>query len=161
MMVLFLQFQLNLKIELNNNHMKKFLITSPVYTGAAAVVYNAEGLLVVIDLTECSMSTLTIHGFKAKIPAHLNELQPAFAGTRATIVEAEYTVNFEDFWRVYDKKINKARCILLWSKMDKTMQVLAFFGVKPYDRFLKKEGYRGKSDPENYLRNRAWENEYK
>ena len=40
------------------------------------------------------------------------------------------------------------------------LQVLAYMGVPAYDKFLKKEGYRSKADPETYLRNRYWENEY-
>ena len=34
-------------------------------------------------------------------------------------------------------------------------------GIVKYDRFLAYKGNREKLDPENYLRNEAWENEWR
>lgn len=141
--------------------MKRFLISSPKFTGEAELFYNTDGILCKIDCTETSMDENTITRFKNSVPAGLSKLQESFSPT-TVIVEADFEVTFDMFWKKYDKKINKSRCIMLWCKLSKSMQVLAFYGITPYYKFLKKEGeWRKPVDPENYLRNKYWENEYK
>lgn len=140
--------------------MKRFLITSPKYTGQAEILYNDSGVLCKIDCTDTNMSNQIIHHFKTSVPAKVEDLQNSFS-SQTTIIEAEYEVSFDMFWKKYNKKINKSRCILLWGKLNKAQQVLAYFGIDQYDRYLKKETWRGKADPETYLRNGYWENEYK
>ena len=49
----------------------------------------------------------------------------------------------------------------LWNKLGKTEQVKAYYGITTYDKYLSRETWRGKVDPENYLRNQMWENEWK
>lgn len=141
--------------------MKRFLITSQKFAGTAEIFYNADGVLCKIDTTDTGMNALTIAAFKRTVSATVDEVASVFSpGT--TIVEAEFTVSFEMFWKKYDKKINKVRCMKLWDKMNQTEQVQAFFGVDAYHKFLKKESWgRGKADPETYMRNKYWENEYK
>ncbi|HEY5391830.1 MAG TPA: hypothetical protein VIJ57_06935 [Hanamia sp.] len=140
--------------------MKRFLITSQKFTGQAELLYNDAGVLCKIDVTDTNMSAQTVHQFKASVPAHTDMLGVAFSNL-TTIVEAEYEVSFDMFWKKYNKKVNKSRCMLLWGKLNKSMQVQAFFGIEAYNKFLKKEGdWRKPVDPENYLRNKYWENEY-
>lgn len=139
--------------------MKRFLITNPVFTGQAEVIYNAAGLLQMLDVSNTNMNEHMVRHFKTKIATKFSELPQSF-GPETTIIEAAYEVSFEMFWKKYDKKINKSRCIILWSKMEKTMQVLAYFGIDAYNKFLKREVIRAKADPETYLRNKYWENEY-
>ena len=140
--------------------MKRFLITSPKYPGQAEILYNDAGVLCKIDCTDTNMSHHIIHHFKSSVPALAGALQSSFS-SQTIIIEAEYEVSFDMFWKKYNKKINKSRCILLWGKLNKAQQVLAFFGIDSYDKYLKKEDWRGKADPETYLRNGYWENEYK
>jgi|SRR5690242_8000177 len=138
--------------------MRRFLITSPRFSGQAEVIYNTAGVLCKIDCSDTDMNAGTIKHFKAAVGpdiASIGNLLP-----NCIIVEAEYEVTFDMFWKKYGKKINKARCILLWNKLNKTMTVQAFHGIEAYDKFLKRESWRTKADPETYLRNKYWENEY-
>jgi len=138
--------------------MRQFNITFPGIPGHIIVVYNNDSLDV-IDFRNCTISSLSKVKFKEQIPVDLKALETAFKN--ATIVEAEVAVSFEMFWNVYNKKINKIRCTPLWNKLSKTEQVAAFMGVKKYDRYLQRENWRTKADPESYLRNRMWENEWR
>ena len=138
--------------------MRQFNITFPNINGHIEVVYNND-LLDVINFQNCSLTPEGKIKFKEQLPVHLNLLSTAFK--KATIVEAEVAVTFEMFWNVYNKKINKIRCTPLWGKLSKTEQIAAFMGVKKYDRYLQRENWRTKADPENYLRNRMWENEWR
>lgn len=140
--------------------MKRFLITNPRFTGQVEVVYNEHQVLCKIDCTETNMDAKTVDQFKRTISPVQSGIAAGFS-PNTSIVEAEYEVSFEMFWKKYDKKINKARCMPLWEKMEKSMKVAAFFGITEYSKFLKKETWRSKADPETYLRNRYWENEYK
>ena len=139
--------------------MKRFLITSPKFTGQAELLYNDAGVLCKIDCTDTNMGA-AIHQFKQQVPAREGMLQESFS-SQTVIIEAEFEVTFDMFWKKYNKKLNKSRCIMLWGKMNKAHQVQAFFGVDSYDKYLKKEGWRNKADPETYLRNAYWENEYR
>lgn len=139
--------------------MRRFLITSQKFGGQAEVIYNDADVLCKIDCIDTDMNAVTIRHFKAAVGADIASIGVLLPN--CVIVEADYEVSFEMFWKKYNKKINKSRCTLLWNKMNKTMQVQAFFGIDAYDKYLKKESWRSKADPETYLRNRYWENEYK
>lgn len=140
--------------------MKRFLITSPKFHGQAELLYTDAGVLCKIDVTDTNMGAQTVHQFKASVPAHTDMLGVAFSNL-TTIVEAEYEVSFEMFWKKYNEKRNKKRCLILWSKLNKVQQVQAFFGVEAYFKYLKENGWRNKADPDTYLRGEYWENEYK
>jgi|ERR1035437_42956 hypothetical protein len=140
--------------------MKRFLITSPKFTGQAEVLYNANDVLCKIDCTQTNMSAVTIDHFKRAVPVIVQNLAASFSKD-TTIIEAEYQISFDEFWKKYNKKINKIRCMLLWQKMEKTMQVKAYFGIDNYNKYLKHESWRNRVDPENYLRNQYWDNEYR
>ncbi len=139
--------------------MQLFKITNPNFTGEIEVLYN--GKLVKFDCTNAQIDEETISAFKRAIPTNINVfIKGEWCSKYTTVVEAEYIVSFDMFWRAYDKKINKARAMPIFEKLTKTEQVKAYMGIKAYDKYLTKEKWRTKADPENYLRNKTWENEY-
>ncbi len=140
--------------------MRKFLITSPHFRGTAEILYREDGVLVKIDLSQCEMNIGITDAFKKKVPAHLNDIETAFKDTKATVIEADFEVTFEMFWNAYNKKINRKRCEPIWNKLSKPKQVKAYYGIKQYDKYLKVESWRQKADPDTYLRNETFENEY-
>lgn len=140
--------------------MRRFLITSTKFRGQAEAIYNDNETLCKLDCGDTDMDARTVHLFKNAIGATIAEMAVRFSSD-TVVIEADYEVSFDMFWKKYNKKINKSRCILLWNKLNKTMQVQAYFGIEAYDKFLKKESWRSKADPETYLRNKYWENEYR
>ena len=143
--------------------MKRFIVTSSSWIGEAEIVYNDNGLLVKLSFDNCTIPAheKVVSGFKAITPVLMGDLQTAFAHTKATVVEADFEVTFDMFWKAYNHKINKVRTLPLWNKLSKTDQVKAYYGIAAYDKYLKKESWMGKQLPENYIRNKSWENEYK
>lgn len=142
--------------------MKRFLITSPKFTGQAELQYNDKGTLCKIDLTQAAMEEIVVQHFKQAAPSTLHKLINGNCFSKDTIiVEADFEVTFDMFWEAYRKKINKLRCTPLWNKLTKVEQVSAYYGISTYDKYLHKESWRTKQDPENYLRNKAWLNEYR
>ena len=142
--------------------MKRFIVTSPAWTGEAEIVYNEAGKLVRLSFDNCTIADheRVVHNFKAITPVLMANLQAAFAPTKATVVEADFEVSFDMFWKAYNLKHNRLRAVKLWDKLSKTDQVKAYYGIPVYDKFLKKENWRSKADPETYLRNKMYENEY-
>lgn len=142
--------------------MRKFLVTAKSYTGVAELVYNQEGYIATIDIAETNMTPELRFKFKAAVPVTTKHLETGGHNlAKCTIVEAGFEATFEMFWNTYNKKINKLRSQQIWQKLTKTEQVQAFYGIKNYDVFLKKNDWRSKADPETYLRNKYWLNEYK
>lgn len=142
--------------------MRLFQISHPRFTGTAKIVYNHSGLLHQVDFSACQMTAEVIKAFKNVIPVTVTALEAGEGFTAdAKIVEGSFEVTFDMFWSAYGQKINKLRCEKLWQGLNKAQQVFAWYGIAKYDEFLKGTGWRKKADPETYLRNRSWENEWK
>lgn len=82
-----------------------------------------------------------------------------------TVVQADYEMTFDMFWNQYGKvfpgkKVNKNRCVPLWEKLSKTEQVKAYHGIDAYRKGAEKNGRNFFIDPERYLRDKTWQNEY-
>jgi hypothetical protein len=111
---------------------------------------------------QAEMDAEIVLRFKDAIPVTVETLMTGNAFSKATtIVEADFTITFEMFWQRYDKKINRKRCEPLWNKLSKTKQVTAWAGIEAYNKFLQGNSWRVKADPETYLRNEMFENEWK
>lgn len=141
--------------------MRSFHISSQRFEGHIALMFNTEEYLINIDFSAAQLSTKQLKLFLQKTPLCISAIEQFVTELPVTIVEADYCVTFVMFWTAYDKKINKKRCEPLWNKLAKNKQIAALNGIKQYDRFLKAEGWRKKADPENYLRNEMWENDWK
>jgi hypothetical protein len=142
--------------------MKRFILNSPKFQGNAEIHYNGSGVLCKIDLTNCLMEERVVHHFKAAVPSTLALLLNGNAfSSETSIVEAEYEITFDMLWNAYSKKHNRIRCEKLWKGLSKIEQIEALHGIVAYDKFLKKETWRSKADPETYLRNQMWNNEWK
>lgn len=142
--------------------MKKFLITSQKYTGPAEVYYNSKGILCAINCKDTNMEPDIIRAFKKAVPVLLTELINGTAFTADTkIVEAGYRISFEEFWRRYNKKLNKYRCIPLYDKLTDAETIECLEGIRAYDAFLSRVQVRQKLDPENWIKQKAWENDWK
>ena len=142
--------------------MRRFLITNPnVFSGEAEVLYDGNGRLVRMDVSNTNMSLNMVSKFKEHVPSNFEHLEGIIRNSTATIVEATMRVPFEEWWKAYNRKINKKRCIPIYNKLSDSDTVQALLGIKPYDKFLAKETWRPKADPETYLKERYWENEWR
>jgi hypothetical protein len=143
--------------------MKKYIITSPRFTGSINVLYGLDNKLMLIDFQNSSLTEEQIDYFKSKLPVIYSEnFIQSFGNSKLTFIEEGYSVSFErDFWERYNKKINKARALAQWNKLSEADQVNAVFKLPNYERHLALNTWLTKLDPENYLKRRTWENEFK
>jgi hypothetical protein len=141
--------------------MRRFLATSEKFNGHAELIYDEQEMICCVDMRNSNMNWDQRFFLLKNTPQTIANLNEYVKMTSLTIVEVDFEVTFDMFWEKYNRKINKGRCISLWSKLNKVDQVKAFFGIDKYEKFLKKEHWRPKADPETYLRNQYWLNEYK
>lgn len=139
--------------------MRRFIITHPNFTGEAEIIFKIDGALAAINLYDATMDSETLNKFKSFVPAHINDIEK-FKQSKAVVVEADFEVSFDMYWKKYNKKINKIRAKNVWDKLNKTEQVQAFYAIDDYDKYLAANKWRPKADPETYLRNKYWTNEY-
>ena len=139
--------------------MRRFIITSPTFSGQAELLYNADGLLTKIDVTQTNMNDM-MELFKKVVPVKVADIENAFKASKATVVEADFEVTFEMFWLKYNVKHNKKRCITLWNKLSKTKQVKAYHGIDAYDKYIRKNEWYNKQEPDTYLAKETFENEW-
>lgn len=142
--------------------MKRYTIASKKYTGSAELTYNKAGVLVSINCKETDMDAETIRAFKRAVPATVEELVSGSSFSSDTmIVEVGYRYTFEEFWKAYNKKINKQRCIPLFANLSDAETIECVEGIKVYDKFLERVPARQKLDPENWIKLKSWENDWK
>lgn len=143
----------------NLSSMTRYILTSQKFSGQILLSFNPRGTISCIDLINADIDAHATAHFMRSVPLLESNLPTAFS-SEVTIVADNFKVSFDEFWHAYNHKINKKRCIPLWDKMSVSQQVKAFYGVREYDKYLEKNK-RMKCDPERYLRDEMYENEWR
>jgi hypothetical protein len=142
--------------------MKKYILTSPRFSGDINVLYGPDNKLLLIDFMRAQLTDEQIEYFKLKLPVVFTpSFYEAFNSSTLTVLEEGYTVTFEQWWNRYKKKHNKIRCEKIWNKLSEADQVNAYVMLSKYERHLTIENWKSKADPDTYLRQRYWESEWK
>lgn len=140
--------------------MRKYLLSGTKFHGEVEVVYAGE--ILTVDFSRTDMPAPQRNWILMRIPAHESKF-PEFAAQfpQLRVIDAEFDVEFETWWSLYDVKVNKTRVMALWDKLSKSERVAAWLGTMKYNRFLEKNQWRSKLNADSFLRNKAWTNEYK
>jgi hypothetical protein len=139
--------------------MRRFLITSKKFDGTAELFYNDKGTLCKIDLTNTGMDEMIVQQFKKAAPATLAKMKSAFS-SETMVVEADFDLTFEVFWKEYPLHRNKFKVVRIWNKMNKTDQVKAFASLHAYKKYLTKNEWQSPMIADRYLRDREFETEW-
>lgn len=130
--------------------MRKYILTSPRFTGHVTFGYDdADNLIFYHNETE---EEAVINWLKRNLPVNDAELSQLQTKIKGTIKEVPEDLSFDTFWDKYDKKINRKRCEPMWKKLSDAERMQAITNIKPYELYLERTGFRGKADPENYLK---------
>ncbi|WAC40559.1 hypothetical protein [Pedobacter sp. SL55] len=138
--------------------MKKYMLTSVLFTGTVVFVYNAEGWLVGFDNSAEFSDDQHLWLIK-NLPLKLGVIEPWSKKIKGTLKEVPMDLSFDVFWETYGKKINRLRTEPLYKKLDDTAKALAIMRVKPYQTYCKNNN-RGIADPEKYLRNGYYDTDW-
>lgn len=137
--------------------MVKYIMKSPSFAGN--VVFGYQDEFCVFFHNESDMNAVQKQWIWDHFPRNLEALKGLVKVIKGTISLVPPNTEFDDFWDVYKKKVNRKRCEPLWEKLSESKKVEAIMAVAAYDGYLKRTG-RAKLDPENYLRNESWENNW-
>lgn len=148
--------------------MKKYIITSPAFEGEMNVLYGTDGKLMYVDFMKCDLSEEQMKFFKERLPVYFSsseegsaQLASHFGKSRLNVVEQGYTVTFDQWWTRYNVKRNRERCEKLWNKLSEADRAAAFFKLGLYERHLAVNPWKTKAEPDTYLRNKYWNNDWR
>lgn len=146
--------------------MKKIIITSDNFGGEVYAVYDLEGQLISIDFAASNLTAAQKDWIKVHLPVaggdHLAYIKDCFGGAKSVRILMEgYEVTFDMFWQAYGEKVNRIRCEKRWDKLSKADRQKAFSGLAAYQRHLARNNWQNKANPDTYLMNKYWENEWK
>jgi hypothetical protein len=140
--------------------MRKFQITAPSFSGFVIFVYNADGFLEVVDVSNATLDLKQVDYIFHRAPLMAESLEHFCSISKLECIEAEYEVTFDMFWERYNYKVEKKRTRDLWNKMSKMEQFKAFSSIAAYERFLKRKQGLEKKYPDTYLRKESFETEW-
>ena len=142
--------------------MRRFLLTNSKFKGQVELVYNIDGHIQRIDLSETDMTVEQRYGAVCKVPLTIHHLENKVGLHESTIVvEAEFEVSFEEFWREYPYKRNRHLAEAYWQKMDKTSQVLAWIAAKAYRKYCEKNSkWYNPQIAETWLKKKEYQNQW-
>lgn len=137
--------------------MKKFILTSPKFSGQVTFGYNGDGHLVFFN-NEIPEPAVIIW-MKRYLPLSETELVEFKSKVHATVVEVPEDLTFDRFWNLYDKKINRKRAEPLFEKLAEADKMQAIMRIKAYQEYCHYKR-RGIADPEKYLRDRFFDTDW-
>lgn len=148
--------------------MIKILIQANSFSGVIEVVYGLPLIkdqlrrLELVDFRAAGIDDRQRAFVMAKVPLYYGDGWKEAWGTdklRFTEEGVEYDFE-EDFWKPYNKKVNKDRCVKLWGRLSKADKAAAVVGLGAYNRHLGQNQWKAKKDPENYFRLKMWETDW-
>lgn len=137
--------------------MRKFILTSPKFTGQATFGYDENGHLVFYH-NEIPDKAVIIW-MKRFLPLDEVELTTFKIKVHASVTEIPEDLTFDRFWNAYDKKINKKRTEPLFERLADAEKMQVIMCIKDYKDYCYYK-HRGIADPEKYLRDRFFETDW-
>lgn len=141
--------------------MRRFLLTSPAFTGEAEMIFNHEEKLIRFDVSKTNMRPETVRIFKEKIPVMIGDMNTAFEGTRAVVVEQDFEISLDDFKREYPYSRNFHLLTKRWDKLTKTEQVQAYYAAIEYRKYCKRNDWYKPKIADSWLANKEYLNDWK
>jgi hypothetical protein len=143
--------------------MRRFLITSPAYSGEAELIYDDSGRLIRMDVVKTNMPADLVRRFKEKIAAHIDGLAQSFNNSSAVIVEADFEISLDDFKREYPYSRNYHLLAKRWDKMSKTEQVQAYYAAIEYRKYCQRNNVVAPfiKIADSWLHNKEYKNDWR
>ena len=143
--------------------MTRLYLTAPEhYGGEVAITYDDAGRLSVLDFSGAEgLPDKPLGWMLQNVPLNYHRDFAGFARSKGFgVAEEKAEITFEMFWDGYAKKVNAKRCETIWKRLSRANQAKAYAGIKRYDRHLAANSWKGKADPETYLKKEYWTNSW-
>ena len=140
--------------------MKTYILTKETLAGNVIFGYTPTGLLVFFDASPADLTDDKLALVLRTLPREEKDLQVLADKTGATLELIVDDISFDAFWLKYDKKINKKRVEPMYKKLSDAKKLLVIQSLPSYDAYLERTNFRGKADPETYLRKEMYLNDW-
>lgn len=140
--------------------MKKYILTSPSFDGNVIFGYDDDHELLSLYSNESEMNSQQRAWLLKNLPCGIAQVSQLAKLIKGKLEEMPEDISFNSFWEAYKKKINKVRTEPLFNKLSDADKLTAIRRIRPYDDYLSRTNFRGKADPENYLKKRMFETDW-
>jgi uncharacterized protein YkwD len=147
--------------------MPQYTITFTHTTGEVHIGYDDAGTLRLFNAKEAVLTATQIEWLYKQIPMQLTDVKAQLGAliiatkNKIAITQSSFDVDFETFWKAYNRKFNKKRAQALYAKLTYAKKVKCIERIPVYDKFLRSQRFdRAKLDADSYIRNEAWENDW-
>lgn len=140
--------------------MKKYILTSPKFTGTVVFGYSPDTDFLKLYHNESEMSDQQQVWLLQHLPYSLAEVVSLAKKISGTLEEIPQDISFDVFWELYGRKVNLKRCKPLFDGLSDENKLLAITRIKPYFKYCERTGFRGKADPDKFLRNQYFETDW-
>lgn len=134
---------------------KRYRFTSNAFVGD--ILFNYEGNTCKGVEFNCKLNNEQVQFFSSNFPMTIGQLD-YIVGKTGKVEAVEPDLSFDSFWNTYGQKINKKRAQPLWEKLKDNDRAAVFSALPKYRYYTKSKGI-SMANPENYLRDRRWEDE--
>lgn len=124
------------------------------------LVYNKIGDKTVIQQLKDPSQTLeaTLEGLLKHLENEIeNEIVIENTNEEESEIKIEVWPTFDDFWNLYDKKTDRAKCEKKWNNLKQEDKEAIMEYLPAYKQSTPDKKYR--RNPETFLNNKTWENE--
>lgn len=138
--------------------MRRYVITSPEYTGEMIFGYDNEGVLKYYE-NNAELKTEHMVWLARNFPFADSDLPKIVSKGKVTEIT---DLSFEKFWKDYDYKVgNKKAVERLWYRLSESDRIAVLDHLPKYRYHLQINRGQAKAYPQTFINQRRWENEYK
>ena len=125
--------------------------------------YDLNGLLLEFKLQEGTLDNKQVTWLfhKDRFPYSEKRIKGWSSIKNLNVQIGEPDLSFEAFYNAYGNKVQKIRTEKLWNKLSKKDKMAAIAGIRSYNNWLRRQNGIAKAQPDTYLRNRRWEDDFK
>lgn len=118
--------------------MRRFLITSPKFTGTIELWYNFEGLISNVDLNDAVLDFKQLQYLLHNLSPDVIQFQGMLTGSNLEIKEVAFELSLDDFKREYPYSRNYHLLQPIWHTMSAKERVLSFFAAIQYRQYCER-----------------------
>lgn len=142
--------------------MRRFILSSTVFTGSLEIIYNETGILAMLDMRGAvGITPGGVTQLKNAIPVDVQNINRLGELKGIICVEEDFFVSLADFEREYPYKRNMHLLPEIWAKMDKTSQVLAWKAAQDYRKHCERNAWYKPKIAAAWLKTREYLNDWK
>jgi hypothetical protein len=135
--------------------MKTYIATSLKFTGGVEYTFNAEGILVCIDMRDATLTEEQRLYLWFNRPRSVNHVETFAVAASLMITEKLVEITFEQFYEAYGYKEGRKKAETAWNRLSKAEQLKAYQYIATI-KTKKQISGQALQYPASYLNSARW-----